>query len=182
MDLVENVLNSVHVYDGNYFICTCVAISKNTALTAKHCIEDIGIEGVIIDNTGHIQPLTNMMISLENDIGLLTTDDEFSNYLETENFSKDLLQVGEPISTYGYGCEHPKRIVLEEHQGTLKYVNSYEIAISGHACGGDSGGPALRTNGKIIGITARVDSLQNATEVYLTPIWAGKNKVWESFK
>jgi len=178
-NIIENVLFSVNVYNGNYFLCSCVAISKNAAITAKHCIIDIGMQGVILDYNGGTHALTNILTDTNYDIGILTTKDEFTYWIDVEDFSVDPLIKNEPISTYGYGCQFPKKLLLEEHQGTLQKFNAHEIILNGHACGGDSGGPAIRANGNIIGITARVNSLKNATEVYLTPIWVDSNISWQ---
>lgn len=143
-----SVLNSIGIITDGTGHGSCVAIGPNLILTAGHCL---GYDGSYVIMNGNKYNIINEWISDNHDIGFVYIDGKVP-YLELGDMPKLLDKcyiVGCPADTILYNFISVG--IVSKLDVTIEmWVNS--IAVDVTSWYGNSGGPLLTPDGKIIGI------------------------------
>lgn len=184
-----HVLASVQLYtDSSGIICTAVAFTPRLALTAAHCArasQDSHSVVWLVDGSGDQRTVRVMWPDMAYDIAVLridVADTDMPDHMQLARADMLAPYVGEPVSMFGFGCNTGGKLLLMEHPGVISklldagswtaYDYKYSIVgmlgINGHACRGDSGGPVIRTSGRVLAIMVGSNPNEYVVSV---PVW-----------
>jgi hypothetical protein len=147
-ELDLSVLNSIGIITDGRGHGSCVAIGPNLILTAAHCLE---YENLWVEIGGKIYMIVDTYTNKEYDVGLVRIRGQLP-YLELGEMPELLDKI--------YVVGAPENIVFENNisQGVVTNLGiSWDIwtnvfMIDATAWWGNSGGPVLNIDGKVIGI------------------------------
>jgi hypothetical protein len=160
-------------------LCTGAIVSEHAVLTARHCVDRIGVYTVRSKRgdfqTTQVARMGNGSVDDPNDISLLVFDESLTGFNDEIYPIADSASVGDAVTVVGFGCNSVetrsgagvKRMGTNKVASKTDYLvlltpkTSTSRAIIGDAnqagtCFGDSGGPLfVSRNGKleIAGVT-----------------------------
>lgn len=149
--------------------CTGTLITRNVALTARHCVQSEGVHTFILDD-GRRFGSSSIIQHPRHDIALVVLEMPADIHVPIAHVATDPPMVGQAITIVGYGNTGDEGGWGTKRVGTniISELNSnHEFSWVGHCglCFGDSGGPSYNAAGEVIGVHSTGTCGDHSTDV-----------------
>ena len=164
---LRDVLEATPIFLGGNHLCTAAAIGEYRALTARHCIRVTADVTRTLAGVDGPHTVIGVVESPKWDLALVVVDAAFPSWFAVSEAPR---LFGETVTAYGYGCD-PHNAELTSHlDKVVGLLPDGNLELEGHACHGDSGGPVVRMDGTILGLTVAIGDAPGSTLVVAVPL------------